>query len=191
MRRIALAATTSIVALSIAAFSTFAVWSDAVAVSNNKIQTGTVDLQVSTNNANNEGTWNNTQASSSMVLSGLYPGGPAVSGYSFSLKNASTVAANFGIAGQIAQATITPNANVDKTQLMIQLYNTQTNAAESAEASLDAWMTLPPQPMVSPLAQNQVKNYGVRARLIQSQSNQNEWQGQTVNFTLAVAGASI
>lgn len=48
MKRIYLALMTVIVSLGLAGGTTFAVWSDTVTVTNNQVQTGTADLQVST-----------------------------------------------------------------------------------------------------------------------------------------------
>ena len=184
MKRIALAVATIVTSLSLAGMTTFAAWTDTVTVTNNVVQTGSVDLQVSNNNGV---TWNTSTTASSMVISGLVPGAATTDAYSYSLWNNSSAGADFSLTGQITASAIAPTAGVDKTQLMLTVYRTDTNADESVEMSLAAWEAAP-QALTTSLVQGATRNYGIRARLASTALN--EWQGQTVTFTLSVIGST-
>lgn len=176
-----LAGAASIAALSLAAFSTFATWSDTVTVTNNQVQTGTADLQVSTNSGGN---WDTSTRASSMVLSDLIPGGEK-NGYSFSLWNNSTPGLNFDTFGQITFAT---GAGADESQLEIAVYeNGSSPAAGSGWISLANWKVAPGSFNSSILpGLGNFKNYTIAARLLSTATN--DWQGRTVTFTLTVTG---
>lgn len=181
MKRIYLALLTSIAALSLAGFTTFATWTDTVTVSNNQIQTGTADLSVSTNNG---ATWNTATSASSMNLTGLVPGGSS-SGYSFSLRNDSTPGVNFDIFGQI---TSVAGAGADQTQLEIAIYESgSTPSAGSGWVTFSDWQSTA-RAFNSTVTQGLAnsKHYEITARLKNTATN--DWQGKTVTFTLTVNG---
>jgi hypothetical protein len=181
MKRILMGLMVSAAVLSSSAFLTKAVWTDTVTVTNNIIATGTVDLEVSTDWGAN---WNSTSAATSMVLSNLYPDGPSAEGYSYSLRNAGSVGP-LGLTAQVTSTNIVPNPGVDKTQLMVQVYDINTGLPESAELTLAQWEA-GTQALTSTLASGAARSYGVRARLLGTAAN--SWQGQTVTFTLSVVG---
>ena len=184
-RRIATA--TAIVALTLltGALTTFAAWTDSVTVTNNVVQTGTADLEVSNNSG---ASWDTATVSTANVISNLVPGVAATDGgYSFSLWNNSTAGATFDLTGQVTASSVAPTAGVDKTQLMLQLYDTDTNGDESAEMTLADWEA-GTQALTTSLTSGSTKNYGFRARLLGTALN--EWQGQTVTYTLTVTGTT-
>lgn len=185
MKRIAIAIATTISALSLAGLTTFAAWTDTVTVTNNIIQTGTADLDVSTDGGL---TYFDSTAGSTMVLSGLVPGAAATEAYSFSLINNSSAGVTFDLTGQITSSVIVPTAGVDKSQLMIEIYNTTTAGTEVAEMSLTAWEA-GATAFTTTLPSGSARHYGVRARLLGTALN--EWQGQTVTYTMTVIGTSI
>lgn len=160
---------------------TRAAWTDAVTVTNNQITTGTVDLEVSTDYGS---TWNSTSAASTMVLSNLAPGAAATSAYSFTLRNVGSVGP-LTLTGQVTASNISPTAGVDKSQLMVQVYDLATGDV-SSEATLTAWES-GAQTLTSTLAPSETKHYGLRSRLLTTADN--TWQGQTVTFTLTVIGS--
>ena len=185
MKRIFLALIVLISAGALAFTTTRAVWTDTVTVTNNQIQTGTADFQVSTDSGN---TWNTSTKASSMVLANLIPGSEA-SAYSFSLWNASTTGLNFTVSGQIT--AITGADEVDKSQLKIAIYETgSTPETGSGWISLADWQT------VERIFNSTInsgnpgsggsKNYQIAAKLLSSATN--DWQGKTVAFTLTLTG---
>lgn len=182
MNRVYLAFITIIVAIGIASYTTFAAWSDSVTVSNNQIQTGTADLQVSTDNGT---IWNTATSASSFNVTGLVPGGAESSGYSFSLKNESSSGVIFNISGQI---TSVEGTGADQTQLEVALYETgSTSAGGSGWFNLSDWQsTQKAFNSVLNTGASNVKHYTMSARLKSSATN--DWQGKTVRFTLTVNG---
>lgn len=181
MKRITLALATVMISLSLAVYATFATWSDTVTVTNNQIQTGTADLQVSTDN---KVSWHTDTRASSLVLSGLIPGGIS-SGYSFSLNNNSTAGVDFDTLGQITTVT---GQGVDESQLEIAVYEEgATPATGSGWISLEDWRsaTRSFNSTVTPTLGN-AKNYRIAAKLLDTATN--DWQGKTVTFTLTVTG---
>ena len=168
--------------------TTRAVWTDTVTVSNNQIQTGTADLQVSIDNG---GVQNTTTGASSMILSGLIPGG-SNNGYSFSLWNNSTTGVNFGVKGQITAVTGIDPVVTNPSKLEIAVYETGatpglTTTASSAWISLADWQTTTRDlnSVLTPGTGN-TKNYRVAVRLLSDADN--EWQGKTVTMTFTVTG---
>jgi|SRR3989344_3451482 len=181
MKRIALALATSAAALSLAAFTTFAAWTDTVTVTGNVITTGTVDLLVSTNHVD----FVNNSAESPFEINNLVPAGALAGEYSFSLRNAGSV--NLNLTGYITPpATISPTSGVDRTQLMIQVFDEDTDTAVSGLYSLAEWEASPRS--ITPIfnAGDPDRDYVVKAQLLLSALN--EWQGQTVTFDLSVTG---
>lgn len=181
MKKILLSLAILVTALSLAAYTTFATWSDTVTVTNNQVQTGTADLQVSTDGGS---TWDTSTKASSMVLSGLIPGGEK-DGYSFSLWNASTPGLDFDTSGQITADT---GAGADESQLEIAVYENGSSPADgSGWISLADWKTAQRNfnSSIVPLIGN-FKNYTIAARLLNTATN--DWQGKTVTFTMTVTG---
>lgn len=185
MKRIlfALAALSLVVGTSFA--TTRAVWSDTVTITNNQVQTGNADLQVSTDSGSS---WNTTTRAASMVISGLIPGSDD-NAYSFSLWNASTPGVDFGLTGQITTVT---GAGTDESQLELAVYeNGATPGDTSTESS--AWISLADwqssardlNSTISPGTGN-TKDYRIAARLLSSATN--DWQGRTVTMTFTVLG---
>lgn len=186
MKRIIIASLTIITAVSAAAYTTRATWTDTVSVSNNQIQTGTADLQVSTDSGS---TWSTSTKASSMVISGLIPGG-SDNKYSFSLWNASSPGLNFGITGEITAAT--GIGEVDQSKLELAVYEEgatpgDTGTNSSAWVSLSDWQSAYRSfnSVVVPGTENK-KHYRIAARLLSSADN--TWQGKTLNLTLTVLG---
>lgn len=181
MKKILLSLAILVTALSLAAYTTFATWSDTVTVTNNQVLTGTADLQVSTNSGGN---WNTSTGASSMALADLIPGGEK-NGYSFSLWNNSTPGLNFDTSGQITAAT---GAGADESQLEIAVYENGSSPADgSGWISLADWKTAQRSfnSSIVPGFGN-FKNYTIAARLLSTATN--DWQGRTVTFTLTVTG---
>lgn len=185
MKRIYLALLTVIASLGLAGATTFAVWSDTVTVTNNIVQTGSADLQVS-NVSGTVGPWNTSTAASSLSITNLIPGGTAGDGFSFALWNNSTAGVNFTTSARIT--AVTGLTTEDKSQLEIAVYESGETAAtgsgwitltdwESAVRSLD--FTLTP-------GQVNAKDFRVSARLKSTATN--EWQGKTVTITFTVTG---
>jgi hypothetical protein len=186
MKRILLAVLISIAVAGMAFRRTRAVWTDAVSVSNNKINTGTVDLRVSSNNwPGGAGTFSTTSVASGMVLASLVPGGPTDEDYSFSLRNNSDGITTMTIAAQITGTIVNPTPGVDKSQLMIEIYD-MAAGVEVAELPLTTWES-GAQLFTATLATGSTRDYGVRARLLSSALN--EWQGQQVTFSLDITGS--
>lgn len=184
MKRIIIGLLISVAVAGVAFKATLGAWTDNVTITNNRITTGTVDLQVSPDHGAN---WNSTSTASTMVLSNLAPGDTAVSAYSFSLRNMGTVGP-FTLASQIISTNIVPTAGVDKSQLMIQIYE-EGGSNVTAELPLTTWETTAWQSMSPPVLDAGAANarhYGIRARLLSTADN--TWQGQTVTFTLSVTG---
>lgn len=182
MNRIYLAFITIVVVLGIAGFATYAAWSDSVTVTNNQIQSGTADLQVSTNNGT---TWNTTTSASSFSVSGLIPGGSESAGYVFSLKNESSSGVTFNTSGQISSVA---GAGSDESQLEIAVYETGSSATDgSGWISLSDWQSSQ-RTFNSSLSTgvSNVKHYQIAARLKSTATN--DWQSKTVGFTLTVNG---
>lgn len=183
MKRIILALMLSVTVAGVAFANARAVWTDAVTVGNNQIQTGTADLQVSKDGS----TWNTTTVDSSMVLTGLIPGS-STSGYSFSLWNASTTGLNFNTSGRIS--AVSDIGAADPTQLEIAVYEDgATPETGSGWVTLTNWQGVTEKTFSSTLLPgiSNYKNYRIAARLTTAADN--EWQGKTVIFTLAVTGA--
>ena len=181
MKRIVIGIITIIAALSLAVYTTRAVWSDSVTITGNQIQTGTADLQVSVDSGTN---WNTNIVVSTLILNNLVPGGQAYA-YAFSLYNASTPGVTFNLTGQITDVS---GAGADESQLEIAVYE-DGNTPESGSGwiSLSGWQTSN-QSFNSSLNQGlgNTKNYQIAARLKTTATN--DWQGRTVTFTLTVTG---
>ena len=181
MKKILLSLAILVTALSLAAYTTFATWSDTVTVTNNQVLTGTADLQVSTNSGGN---WYTSTGASSMVLADLIPGGEK-NGYSFSLWNNSTPGLNFDTSGQITADT---GAGADESQLEIAVYENGSSPADgSGWISLANWKAAQGNfdSSIIPGIGN-FKNYRIAAKLLSTATN--DWQGRTVTFTLIVTG---
>lgn len=184
MRKILIALVISLIAISLATLSTRAAWSDTVTVTNNQIQTGTADLQISTDNGSS---WNTSSKQSSLVINNLVPNSEK-NGYSFSLWNASTTGVNFGLSGQI---TAVVGAGADENQLEIAVYkqgSTPTNGT--------GWITLADWKSASQSLNNSIntgignfQNYNIAARL--KDTAENDWQGKNVIFTLKIDGQQL
>lgn len=184
MKRILLAVVAVVAALSVAGASTLAWWTDSVTVTDNIIQTGTADLDVSIDGGT---TWSDSK-NSPLLLTGLIPGAAATSGYSFTLVNNSSAGLTFQVTGRVTGSTITPDPGVGKAQLMIELYNTTNNVVEVAEIPLTTWEG-GAQTFTTTIPASSSKDYTVRARLLGTALN--EWQGQTVTYEMTVVGTSI
>lgn len=162
--------------------TTRAVWTDTVTVTNNQIQTGTADLQVSTDSG---GSWDTATRPSSMVFIGLIPGG-STNAYSFSLWNNSTPGLNFATSGRIT--VVTGADGVDQTKLQIAVYEDgSTPEAGSNWFSLADWQG-GERTFNSTITQGigNFKNYRIAAKLLDTTGN--DWQGKTVTFTLTLTG---
>src|SRR3989339_1765406 len=183
MKRILLALLISIAAGSVAFANTRAAWTDTVTVTNNIITTGTLDLEVSTDGS----TWSDASATSTTVLSGLYPGGPAQEALpAFWLRNVSSPSSlTMNLTAQvIPAASITPDPSVDRGVLYVEIYS---GDGSEAIATLSAWEGGPISLPFSLAYGTGGKAYGLRAWL--DSSAENEWQGQTVNYTLSFTGS--
>lgn len=186
MKRIlfALAALSLAVGTSIA--TTRAVWTDTVTVTNNQVQTGTADLQVSKTYGG--GSWNTSTVTSSMVISDLIPGGEG-DNYSFTLWNNSTVGVDFDLTGQITAVT---GAGSDESQLELAVYEESATPGDTFTESSD-WISLSDwqsltrdfNSTITPGIGN-IKNYRIAAKLLPSATN--DWQGRTVTMTFTVTG---
>ncbi len=182
MKRIFLALIVLISAGALAFATTRAAWTDTVTVTNNQIQTGTADLQVSTDFGS---TWNTGTKASSMVLTNLIPGNDT-NAYSFSLWNASTTELNFTVSGQIT--TVTGTDGVDESQLEIAVYE-----IDSIPETGSGWISLANWQIIDRVLDSIInsgisnaKDYRIAARLLSSATN--DWQGKTVTFTLTLTG---
>ncbi len=191
LKRILLSIVTLVMALSVGALATRSAWTDTVTVTNNQIVTGTVDLLVSTNNfPGGSGAFNTATAGSTMSISGLFPGDTLTAGtYSFSLRNNSGGLVDFSLTGQVvgADTLITPNPGVDKSQLMVEIFD-MANGVEVAELPLTTWEA-GPRSFTQTLTNLATRDYGIRARLLNTALD--EWQGQTVTFTLSIVGTQL
>jgi predicted ribosomally synthesized peptide with SipW-like signal peptide len=175
----------TLVAASLLTFATTrAVWTDAVTVSNNQIQTGTADLQVSTAGIGG-GAWDTSSKTASIVLSNLIPGGSYKDNYDFSLWNNSTTGVNFNISAQMT--TVSGATGVDQSKLLLALYENgqDPNTQGSGWISLADWQTTQ-KSLNSLLNSAAIKDYRLAAKLDSTATN--EWQGKTVNVTFTVVG---
>ena len=191
MRRIILALVTSIAALSLAAYATRAVWSSSVTVTNNKIITGTANLQVSTDGGSTYG----SSAISSSPISNLIPG-KQDSIDVFKLSNeGGTTGLNFNISAQILSVSSTPGASLDMSKLQLSIYDSTASAnggvASSGWFSVSDWQSAS-RSLNSFLVQNvlpdrsHARPYTLAARLLSAADN--TWQGQTVTIVWTVTG---
>jgi predicted ribosomally synthesized peptide with SipW-like signal peptide len=166
--------------------TTRAAWTDTVTVTNNQIQTGTADLQVSTAGIGG-GAWDTTTKSASIVLTGLIPGGAYKNDYDFSLWNNSTTGVNFDITVQTTSVSGTGGA--DESKLLLALYEN----GQDPDTQGSGWFTLA-QWQAAARSLNSVlnpgagstKDYRLAAKLDSTAGN--EWQGKTVNMTFTVTG---
>lgn len=193
MRRIILALVVSIAALSLAAYATRAVWSSSVTVTNNKIITGTANLQVSVDGGT---TYGSSQAlPQEKALQNLIPGGQT-SNDLFNLSNeGGTAGINFNISAQISSISSTPGASLDMSKLQVSIYETNPPSTASAESgpgssgwfSVSDWQSAS-RSLNSLLVQGRpnAKKYTLAARLLSSADN--SWQGQTVTIGWTVTG---
>ena len=184
MKRIlfALAALSLAVGTSIA--TTRAVWTDTVTVTNNQVQTGTADLQVSTAGIGG-GAWNTSTKAATIVLADLIPCGAYKQNYDFSLWNNSTTGLNFNISTQVTSAT--GMGAVDQSKLLLALYEngTDPDVTGSGWISLTNWQ-LSQRTLNSLLTSSSIKDYRLAAKLDATAAN--EWQGLTVTLTFTVLG---
>ena len=186
MKRIVLAIVIAINALSLAAYTTRAVWSSSVTVSNNKIQTGTANLLVSVDSGTNFV----TSAASTLTLNDLIPGGQTNKSV-FSLRNASTTGVDFNINAQVSTIATLPNANLDLSKLQLSIYESTASAelgpGSSGWFSVTDWQSTA-RSLNSFLVVNSSSSriYNLAARLLSSADN--TWQGQTVTIGLTVTG---
>lgn len=187
MRRIILALVISVAALSLAAYATRAVWSSSVTVTNNKIITGTANLQVSVDG----GTTYGSSQISSLTLSNLIPGGQT-SNTVFTLSNeGGTPGINFNINAQISSVSSTPGASLDMSKLQLSVYDSTASAdggvASSGWFSVSDWQSAS-RSLNSFLAEGRPKArpYTLAARLLSAADN--TWQGQTVTIGWTVTG---
>lgn len=173
----------SALAVTVAFTRTRAAWTDTVTVTNNIVTTGTLDLEVGVDGQ----TWSDASAASNITLSGLYPGGPAVENASvFWLRNVSspdTLTMNL-VAEINPDASIVPGPIANRAVLYIEIYR---GATVEASTSLNLWEagTIPIATSlpVDPAG----RAYGIRAWL--DGSALDEWQGQTVTYTLVFTGS--
>lgn len=187
MRRIILALVTSVAALSLAAYATRAVWSSSVTVTNNKIITGTANLQVSVDG----GTTYGSSQISALTLSNLIPGGQT-SNTVFTLSNeGGTTGINFNISAQISSVSSTPGASLDMSKLQLSVYDSTASAnggvASSGWFSVSDWQSAS-RSLNSFLVQGRpnARPYTLAARLLSAADN--SWQGQTVTIGWTVTG---
>lgn len=186
MKRILLALAALSLAVGTSIATTRAVWSDTVTVTNNQVQTGTADLQVSKTYGG--GSWNTSTVTSSMVISDLIPGGEG-NNYSFTLWNNSTVGVDFGLTGQITSMT---GAGADESQMELAVYEETATPGNPLTESSD-WISLADwqalarafNSTLTPGIGN-IKNYRIAARLLSGATN--DWQGRTVTMTFTVTG---
>lgn len=186
MKRIVLSIITIAVALSLASWATFAVWSDSVTIASNHIQTGTADLLVSA--VGTSGPWDTSTVSSSLTLSALVPGSTGHDGFAFSLKNNSTDGVNFNVNSQITSLNISGTGDPDQSKLLIAIYPVgSTPDTGSGWISASDWQSSAHNlnSLLTPGDSN-AKSYNISAKL--SSSAGNEWQGRTVTFTLTING---
>lgn len=194
MRRIILALVISVAALSLAAYATRAVWSSSVTVTNNKIITGTANLQVSIDG----GTTYSSQQSlpQEKALQNLIPGGQTSLPDIFFLSDeGGTAGVNFNISAQISSVTVTPGTNLDMSKLQLSIYETNPPSTASAESgpgssgwfSVADWQSAS-RSLNSLLIQGRpnAKKYTLAVRLLSAADN--TWQGQTVTIGWTVTG---
>lgn len=182
--RIIFALVTLIAAGFLTLTTTRAVWTDTVTLSNNQVQTGTADLQVSTAGVGG-GAWDTASKTASIVLSDLIPGGAYKHNYDFSLWNNSSSGVNFNISAQIT--TVTGTGGVDQSKLLLALYENGQNPdlAGSGWISLADWQTTQ-KSLNGLLNSGAIKDYRLAAKL--DSTAVNEWQGKTVTVTFTVMG---
>ncbi|MBI5449552.1 hypothetical protein HY948_04535 [Candidatus Gottesmanbacteria bacterium] len=190
MKRILFALAALSLAVGTSFATTRAAWTDTVTVTSNEVQTGTADLRVATDGTSTaaSGNWDTASQTSVFSVTGLVPGDTPKELYSFSLYNNSTNPIAFSLAGQITTSTITPDSGVDKTKLLLQVYNYDTPAEVSAWKTLEEWEAGTVS-LGSNLSNATVKRYGIKAQL--DIDALDEWQTQVVDFTLTVTGTQI
>lgn len=187
MKRILLALAMIVLAGTTAFATTRATWTDTVTVTNNQVQTGTADLQVSTDNGVN---WDTSTSVSAFNLTGVIPGPTSAGSYAFSLRNNSGSLVNFTLGGKISAATgLTGGA--DETKLWIQIYNIDIPAEATAWQTLAQWKAALSGGINfnSTIDNGAAKRYGIKVQL--DPTADNNWQGQTVTFTVEVLGTQI
>lgn len=185
MKRILLAIAMIVLAGSTAFATTRATWTDTVTVTNNQVQTGTADLQVSTTGIGG-GAWNTSTKVASIALTGLIPGGAAINNYDFSLWNNSTPGVSFDIS---TQATSVTGSASDQSKLLLEIYENgtdpETGVNRSGWITLEDWQT-GAKSLGSNIAAAGVKDYRLAAKLDTTATN--DWQGRTVTITFTVTG---
>ncbi len=186
MKRILLALAALSLAVGTSIATTRAVWTDTVTVTNNQVQTGTADLQVSTAGIGG-GAWDTTTKAATIVLTNLIPGGAYKHDYDFSLWNNSTTGLNFNISAQVTSAT--GLGAVDQSKLLLALYENGTDPDAPGVGS--GWITLAnwqlsQKTLNSLLTSSTIKDYRLAAKLDSTAAN--EWQGIVVTMTFTVVG---
>ncbi len=189
MKRIFLAVAVSLAAVSLAVFSTRAVWSDTVSVTANMVTTGTADLQVRstpiTSQSDHAG-FNSSTAVSAFNITDLVPGASR-SGYGFSLWNNGGPYIDFNITGKAVSATSSPTL-LDLSKVQLAVYEATASAgsgpATSGWINLTDWVAN--EKAISFLQATGSANYNIAVRL--SNTVDNSWQGQSVTFGLVLTG---
>lgn len=147
-----------------------AAWSGTVTSGTNYVTSGTADLQVTTQ---------------SLSLNNLIPGSTARDGGQlFTLKNRSTAAITFILAGQITPATVIAGSP-DKGKFLLQIYDYDNPAEASALTNLSDWEAGAVD-FNSTLAAGSEKKYGIKAQL--ETTADSSWEGKTVSFTIKITG---
>lgn len=184
MKRILLGILAITAVAGVAFQNTRAAWTDSVTVTNNIVSTGTLDLEVSVDGTS----WTDASSTSTTTLAGLFPGGaPVESSPAFYLRNVSSpTSLSMNLTAQVVpSASITPTSGVDRSMLYIQLYSA--DGDETVATTLSAWEGGAVS-LSNALAYGlSGKAYGIRAWL--DGAALNEWQGQTVNYTLSFTGS--
>lgn len=195
MKRIALSLITLVTALAVGSFATLGAWTDTVTVTGNVISTGAINLLVDTDG---DGSFSDSTEPSNFVFTGLLPSAtPTDGGYAFSLLNDDTngsIILNL-TAEVLPNAVIAPSTDtngnpvtINRDHLYITVYDINTNLDVSAETPLSAWEAGPVSVgSIDPGLVN-ARDYGFRVRLDQNAIN--DWQGETVTFTLSVTGTT-
>lgn len=168
--------------------TTRAVWTDSVSIEGNKIETGNVDIQVTTKENPSETDWNSLSQGSNLVLSGLLPGEGEKSGYAFSLRNNSNSEITFNLSDKISNLELT-NGNTDNSKLLIRVFNYENDNEGSNWMSLDEWLNNGETSLNVQLPKNIVKKFGIEAKLDSEAGN--DWQNQNVSFDMEITGTQI
>jgi len=184
MKRIFLALVTIMASASLAFASTAAAWTSTVSATNIQVITGSTQLSISTNETTPN--WSTTTNASPFTISGLIPGPIQHGGYVFSIGDLTSPTGIIGLTGKIVSPTFT-TGTPDPTKLWIQVYDRSNTSVVSSWATLAQWETggiaLNPNLDVTNSYQ---KNFGLNVQLDPTAAN--EWQGQTVKFTMEVTG---